>query len=473
MKLRYKTEPWEHQKKALKYLMKRDAAALYTDCGTGKTKVMIDLIQNRDFKRVLIVATNKACEVWEKQFAIHGLDGKFLVYRLNHLSSVKVCNVLDGIPKLRTADPCNETYVFIINYEKVWRKGVSNRFMRKTLGLDCVICDESHRIKSPRSQCSMYLARLGKKVPYRYLVSGSPLAESPIDIYAQYKFLEPSIFGTNFTEFRDQYENVDIHLSTKLGFRMIDKYNPYKNLDILREKMYSCAFYIESSVELPEQTDIMWEYDMPAKSEKLYHEVLEEKVAELNGKFMDSSNALSLVLRLQQMTSGYLPVEDLDTKEKTIVNIDHKRREEFIELLNSLPENEPVVVFANYKKDMKNIRLMCLKNEISYSELSGSVDTKEDWLEGRTRVICVQYSSGSESIDLTRAKYCIYYSLTRRLALYNQSRKRIHRPGQTRPVVYYHIVAKMKKGKSIDEKMYEALMKKEKIVNHVMKEGWE
>ena len=57
----YKTEPWEHQKKALSYLYRRDAAALYTDMGTGKTKIMIDLIQSRGFKRVLVVAPNKAC----------------------------------------------------------------------------------------------------------------------------------------------------------------------------------------------------------------------------------------------------------------------------------------------------------------------------------------------------------------------------------------------------------------------------
>lgn len=48
---------------------------------------------------------------------------------------------------------------------------------------------------------------------------------------------------------------------------MLDKKNPYKNLDRLREKMYSCAFYIESSVELPKQTDIKWSFMLPTKSE--------------------------------------------------------------------------------------------------------------------------------------------------------------------------------------------------------------
>lgn len=469
----YKTKPWEHQIKALNYLIERDAAALYTDMGTGKTKVMIDLIQNRRFNRVLVVATNKACEVWEQQIGLHGIDGIFSVFRLNGLSSTKVVSLLKNIPKWTTTSMQEGIYVFIINYEKVWREGVSQALMEKSLGIDCVICDESHRIKSPGSACSRYLSKLGKIVPHRYLVTGSPLAERPTDIYAQYRFLDPRIFGTNFNRFRDEYENIDIGLSTKLGFRVLDKYEPYKNLNRLHEKMYSCAFYIESSLELPAQNDIEWRFSMPSKSEKLYKDFLKERVVEANGKYMESSNALTLILRLQQMTSGYMKIEDIETKKQQIVNIDHKRREEFIELVKQFPENEPLVVFAAYTKDLKNIRLMCKRNNISYSELSGKEDTLEEWKSGKTRVIGVQYSSGSESIDLTRSRYCIYYSLPRRLALYDQSRKRVHRPGQERPVYYYHMIAELSKGKSIDDKMVKSLYEKKEIVDYVMKEGWE
>lgn len=469
---RYKTKPWKHQIKALKYLYSRDAAALYTDMGTGKTKVMIDLIQSRGFKRVLIVSTPKSCEVWEEQIAIHGIDNVFRPYRLNQYSSVKVCQILNKIPKCSKSECQDGTYVFIINYEKVWRDKVAKMFLRKTLGIDCVICDESHKIKSPRSKCSLYLTRIGKRVPHRYLVTGTPLAENPTDVYAQYRFLDPNIFGTNYQVFKDEYENVDIKMTARLGFRMLDKKNPYKNLDQLREKMFSCAFYIESSVELPPTTDIEWGYQMPKRTEELYNEFKDEKVAELNGKFTESSNALSLILRLQQITSGYLPVED-DEKNKSIINVDHSKRDEFKEFLQQLSDDEPLVVFATYRKDLKNIRIVCKELGVAYSEVSGKCDTLKEWKHGETKVLGVQYSSGSESIDLTRARYCLYYSQTRKLALYEQSRKRVHRPNQTRPVYYYHLLAKLSKGKSIDEKMYEALKAKKNIVDYVMEKGWE
>lgn len=473
MKFKYKTKPWLHQEKALEYLYKRNCAALYTDMGTGKTKVMIDLIQNRKFRRVLVVAPNKACEVWEEQIGIHGFESQFCVLRLNSFSSEKVINELLKLPKWDKSYNENRTYVFIINYEKVWRDGIDKLFLRKTFGIDCVICDESHRIKSPTSKCSRYLARLGKIVQNKYLVTGTPLAENPIDVYAQYRFLDPSIFGTNFSKFREEYEVLDPVLTAKIGHRILDKNNPYKNLDKLQEKMFSCAFYIKSSLELPTQTDIEYKVTMPNKTEKLYHKMLKKKVAELNGMWLESSNVLTTILRLQQITSGYVKVENIETKEQKVINVDSAKLNALRDLIEDLPLGEPIVIFAQYKKDIKNIHKLCKEMGFSYSELTGSKDTLKSWQNGTTQVLAVQYSSGSESISLIRARYCIYYSLSNRLALYEQSRKRIHRPGQTKPVVYYHLIEHMSKGYTIDQKIYSALKSKKEIVDYVIEKGFE
>ena len=466
----YKTEPWKHQKKALAYLYKKDAAALYTDMGTGKTKVMIDLIQSRKFSRVLIVAPKKACDVWEEQIGIHGVDGLWTTHKLSDLSRDKVITLLQETPPCGRGDTPKGIHAFIINYDKVWMEGIDKTLLKYQL--DCVICDESHRIKTPKSKCSMYLAKLGKVVPYRYLVTGTPLAEKPTDIFAQYKFLDPSIFGTTIGRFREEYENLDPVMTARIGHRILDKYEPYKNLDQLREKMFSCAFFAESSLELPEQLDIEWKFALPPKTEALYHDFLKEKVAELNGMWLESNNALTTILRLQQITSGYANVEDIETKERQVINIDHCRREELQELLQEFPKGEPIVVFAHYKKDLKNIHRACREIGLTSSEVSGSVDTLKEWKQGLTQVIAVQYSSGSESIDLTRACYAIYYSMTHRLALYEQSRKRIHRPGQTRSVRYYHMIATMRKGQTIDQKIYNSHKLKKDIVDYVMDQGW-
>ena len=161
-----KTKPWAHQLKALEYLYARDAAALYTKPGSGKTKIMIDLIVNRGFKRVLVVAPKKPCEVWKPQIQLHSDIPLENVHELYALSGKRKAELLKTFKPVQPGEGCS---IFICNYDSVWQKPVDKVWFYKKLGIDCVICDESHRIKSPSSKCSCFLARPGKVVPHRYL----------------------------------------------------------------------------------------------------------------------------------------------------------------------------------------------------------------------------------------------------------------------------------------------------------------
>lgn len=460
----FKTIPWEHQKAALSYLYRRDCAALYTAPGTGKTKVMIDLIVNRGFRRVLIVCTNKGCEVWKKQFRIHSNLPNSSVLNLSGMSTAGKVSTLKTLPKKGNSDAVS---VVICNYEGVWREPLAKELLKKSTGIDCVICDESHRIKTPGSKVSRFLTRLGGVVPHRYLVTGTPAAESPMDVYAQYRFLDKTIFGTSFQKFKDRYQNLDVQATLRVGFPILDKNQPYKNLDELHKKMFSCAFLAESTVKLPKQLNIVTSYTIGKKTEDLYKELKKEGVLLCKQGYLEVSNVLTMSLREQQLVSGYVQIET-EAKEKKLLRVSEERLEVLQDLLEQFSSNEPIVVFAKYRKDLNNIRRVCKKLGRGYSEISGSENTQEAWDKGETSVIGVQYSSGSESIDLTRARYCIYYSLTTQLALYEQSKKRIHRPGQTRPVTYYHICAKLSKGTSIDEKILHALKTKQDVVTYLM-----
>lgn len=468
MKFKVKTKPWEHQLKALNYLYPRDIAALYTDMGTGKTKIMIDLMRNRDdMKRVLVVAPLKACKVWKEEIKRHGSESKFRVIYLAEIGVEKKCSLLSKELQSRKLDTSEGvTTVIIINYESVWRNPIGDRLLSTHVGIDTVICDESHRIKSPGSKCSRYLARIGKRVKNRYLVTGTPLAENPMDIYAQYRFLDPTIFGTNFGNFCAMYQNIDPIASSKVGYTVLDSKNPYKNLDDLKEKMFSVAFTIKSSVKLPKMHSKVVKFDLGTKVSALYKELLKEGILDINNGTVETEAVISRILREQQITSGFLPVEQ-DDGTKKIVNLSKDRAECFLSIMDRIGL-EPVVVFCKFKKDIKNVQQACRKKGIPYSELSGSHDTMQAWKDGLTQVLIVQYSSGSESITLTRACHTIYYSLTHSYAQYKQSKKRIHRPTQTRECYYWHIIGKLDKGKSIDEKMIEALKSKKDIVDYIM-----
>lgn len=463
-----KTEPWEHQLKALDYLIIRRYGALYTDMGTGKTKVGIDLIVNRKFKLTLIVGTKKSCEVWEDEFKIHCDRTNILCFRLDlYSTTIKISKIKE---KFEYAQKNNLKLVLIINYDSIWRKPFSEELMK--FPIDCVICDESHRIKSPSSKCSLYLTRLGKKVLNRFLFTGTPSPESPLDVYAQYRFLQPQIFGTNFYKFRERYENVDVQKTLYAGYRVLDKRNPYKNLDELKEKMYSCAFYVKSNLDLPETTDITYTYTPSKTVIDIYKEVVKEGVYENDEGVLEINNALVKCLREQEILSGYLAMEDFDFTKKLKVKTDDSREVALKEVIESINKKEKIVVFVKFRYDFEVVQRVAEQLGRSYGEISG---VKDDYKRFRTTddidVLAVHYKSGSESINLTKARYCIYYSLSHSYGLYLQSRKRTHRPGQKRAVTYIHIVAKHPKVQLIDGKIMRALKNKQDLVDYIMKEG--
>jgi len=454
----YKTKPWEHQIKALEYLFVRDTAALYTDMGTGKSKIMIDLIANREWQTVLIVCTKKGCQNWVKQFNFHCPIEVTTLNLTDYSSEEKVV-------KLRECKAIGKL-IIIVNYDSIWRTPFCDKLLKQKI--DCIICDESHRIKSPGSKCSRFLTKIGKRVPCRYLVTGTPLAENPVDIYAQYRFLDPSIFGTNLSVFRSEYLNINYNLSRQLGYLVLDKREPYKNLDDLREKMFSCAFYGKSSIKLPKKHNILYHYTVDKTTEKLYKELKTEGMLITDDGVISVDNVLSMGLRQQQILSGTIPITD-DNEEVTPTVIGTDRREMLKELLSGLPKDEPVVIFAKFRCDFDNIRAVCEELDRGYSEISGVEDTEKQWQAGKTSIVAVQYSSGSESIDLTKAHYCIYYSLTYSLAQYLQSKKRVHRPGQNKTVTYYHLIAQLSDNtKTIDELIMGALKTKKQVVDYII-----
>ena len=464
----FKTKPWEHQIKALDYLYDRDTAALYTDMGTGKSKIMIDLIANKEWQTVLIVCTKKGCQNWVKQFSYHYPYSEILLLNLTDYSSIDKVTKVKEATKFRQENP-NEKLIFIVNYESIWREPFCDELLKKYVKLDCIICDESHRIKTPGSKCSRFLTKIGKRVPCRYLVTGTPLAENPVDIYAQYRFLDPTIFGTNLGTFKSRYLNIDLGLSSQLGYTVLRKDQPYLHLDELREKMFSCAFYGKSEIKLPKKHNIIYHYDIDKKTEQMYKGLKSDGMVITDDGIISVDNVLSMGLRQQQILSGTIPVTD-DNEETTPTVVNTDRREVLKELLSGLPKDEPVVIFAKFRCDFDSIKAVCEELDRGYSEISGVADTEKEWQEGKTSIIAVQYNSGSESIDLTRAHYCIYYSLTYSLALYLQSKKRVHRPGQTHTVTYYHIVAQLpdRKTKTIDEMIMNALKEKKEVVDYII-----
>lgn len=462
---RLKTSPWLHQWKALDYVMTHDTAAIFTDMGSGKTKIMIDCIINRSFTFVLIIGTKKSCDVWEKEFNIHADIEKFLVKNLSGISTKnKVTMISETI--LRAKDK-RLPVILLINYEAVWRDPLK-KFLY-SMNYDAIILDESHKIKTPSSKVNKCISTLGRRSKCRYILSGTPTPETPIDIYGQYKFLDPTIFGTNFYKFRQRFENIDARETIRRGYIVLDKKEPYTNLDILKKEVYQCAFYAESSVDLPKVTHIFFDQYLSEEAQKIYKELDKEGIYEDDEGITETNNILAKYTRLQQLLSGYLIVEDETFTKLYTVEKDTSKCEAMEYILENIPKDEKIVIFAKYRKDFDNIKSVCKKLDRVYGEISGKCDDYQKWKDGKINVVAVQYNSGSESISLVEARYCIYYSHTFSYGQYKQSIKRTHRPGQKNPVTYYHIISKVKGKETVDDKIKKALAMKQSLSQYILK----
>ena len=443
LRLAVVSRPWSHQTEALEFISDKAGAMLAMDMGTGKSRVIVDLVAQQKYQKVLVLAPlSVVANVWKGEFAKHA-PGLMNVLSLSN-KSTKV--------RMETADMALKfgmPTAVVINYDAVWRQPFGGWAMSQNW--DLLVMDESHRIKSPGGVASRYCSRLADRVSHRVALTGTPMAHSPLDIYAQYRAIDKSIYGTSFTKFRSRY--------ALMGGWNRQQVVGYQRENELRRLFYSRAYRVESDdvLDLPSTLSINLKCDLCPTAQRLYQQVSNQFVADVEGGYITATNALSRLLRLQQITSGYGRLED-----GTDIEVDTSKAKILEDTLTDIGK-EPVVVFTRFIHDLDVVHRTAAKLGIPSYEVSGRRKDLSEWNSG---VLAVQIQAGGLGLDLTRARYAIYYSLGFSLGDYSQSMARLHRPGQTHPVEYIHILA----SGTVDEQVMEALARREAVVEHILKE---
>jgi len=246
-----------------------------------------------------------------------------------------------------------------------------------------------------------------------------------------------------------------------LGMTGISKIIGYQNQDEMHDKFYSIAYRADRDVlELPDAIHNTREVELDPKTMKIYKNLEKDFYSWIaEDKEVTIRNALAKILRLQQVTSGHIPSD-----EGEILTVGTEKAEALAELFEDISADEPIVVFCRFRHDLDMIIQTAQKIGRTVCELSGRCNQLAEWQEGKYSVIAVQIQAGGVGVDLTRACYCVYYSVGHSLGDYEQSLARIHRPGQERTVFYYHLVA----SGTIDEKVYKSLHDKKDIVQAIL-----
>jgi len=328
--------------------------------------------------------------------------------------------------------------------------GTGNYFANGFLVHNC------HRIKSVSGKASRYAARVGRKAKKRLGLSGTPAANSPLDIYAQFRFLDNTIFGTSYTRFKNRYGV----WGGFQGYQLIGLQNEAE----FNKKFYSITFRADTSdvLDLPDEQHIPIPIELNVTAMRIYRELEQEFIADVVDGTVTVSNALTKLLRLQQVTSGHIKLDEDDK----VTFLHGQKKQAIQDLLDGVAPGEPFVVFCRFTHDLMMVHDAAEAVGRSSLELSGSRRELERWQAGEADVLAVQIQSGAEGIDLTRACYAAYFSLGFSLSQYDQSLSRINRPGQKRKVTYYHLIA----GGTVDGKVYKALSQKKKVIDTLLED---
>ena len=352
--------------------------------------------------------------------------------------------------------------IVVVNYESAYREPLG-RWLKEQ-HWDLLVMDESHRLKSPSGQISRWASQVADRSARRLALTGTPMPHSPMDIYAQYRAVDKTVFGVSYQEFKNRYAEFEIvgaravkNDNNGTGGRVIQRVSGYKNLDELNEKFYELAFRVTAAetLDLPGVIETYTHVNLAPKARRLYDEMALEFRAELDsGQIVTAANALTRLMRFQQLTSGFAV-----TAEGKTVDVDDAKAKALSDILEDLPRAEPVVVFARFQHDLAVIAQTAEKMMRPHYEISGRIKSLDEWKD-IGGVLAVKIQAAGLGLDLAAARYCVYFSL----GDYLQSIARLHRPGQTSLVDYIHLTA----AHSIDEIIVGALANKEDVINRIL-----
>lgn len=454
---------WAHQQETVLRALHYNGYMAAVDMGGGKSAIAVAIREGLAAQKTLILCPKSVGQVWPAQFEMH-----------SH-TSCTVLDLTDDRPVAKRAKALVEAIaiskltrrplVVVLNYDSCWREPLGPKYDRKNRlianGLlldqdwDMVIADESHRLKTPSSRASKFAARLRGSAGFVLLLTGTPMPHSPLDIYAQFRAMDPTVFGRSYFAFRARYALMGGYEGKQVvGFR---------DLDDLQGRFYGRAYRVATRdvVDLPEEFHETRVCELSPEARRLYHTLKTEMVADIEAGEITAANALVRLLRLQQICSGHI-----STDERVSQWVDNGKASLLEDLLEDLPRDEPVVVFAVFRPDLDKIKEISERLGRTYAELSGRVHELIRWQGGGANVLGVQIQAGGLGVDLTRARYCVYYSTGFSLGNHLQSLARVMRPGQRRSVYYYYLQARG----TVDQQVYRALRDKREVIESVLRD---
>lgn len=323
-----------------------------------------------------------------------------------------------------------------------------------------LMLDESSCIKNPTSKRTKFILKL--KSENVILLSGTPCGGKYEELHTQCKLLGWNISKKLYWQQYIKFINMDVG-----GFK-VPKVVGYKNVDRLKQKLHdhgSIFMKTEEVFDLPEQVEI----SVLIENTKEYKKFKKDRLITIDLKnkceFKDDSDfygkditprielvgdtSLTKMLYLRQLASQY----------------NSNKLSSLKDLLESTEDR--IIIFYNFTEEIEQIKKLCERLEKPVSIVNGQTKDLENYKTKDNAVVLVQYQAGAMGLNLQLSNKIVYYSLPLASELFEQSKKRTHRIGQTRTCMYWYLITK----NSIEGQIFETLKERRDYTNKLFEES--
>ena len=468
----FQNKTFLHQQAYLQRFWKEPVCALFADTGTGKSFMLINniamLYDQGHINAALIVAPKGVYRNWLKVEVPKHMP-EHVIYRMaiwNPAPRKEEKKSLDSLFEVS-----EDLKILIMNIEAFSTpKGASfaQSFLRSHNAFFAV--DESTTIKNHSAQRTKSTIKAGKLARFRRIATGSPVTKSPMDLFSQCEFLHPDCLGIHsFYAFQARYA---ILVERSVATHSFKQVVGYRHLDEIHEKLSRFSFRVrkDECFDLPDKVFLKREVELTTEQRRAYDQMVLMALATFEGGMTTTTNALTQIMRLQQIVCGHVTLDD-----GQIVPLKNHRLDE---LLSAIEESSgKIIIWANFRHDIEAIKLALQKaygmnsvatyfGDTKAEERSEIVDRFSDE-NSDLRFFVGQPRTGGYGLTLTSAHTMIYYSNGYDLEVRLQSEARIDRYGQTKKMTYIDLFTP----NTVDEKIVDALLDKMDIANAILKEN--
>lgn len=431
-----------YQQHAVKHIVENPACGLFLDMGLGKTVSTLTALyelqeEELAISRTLIIAPKRVAEyTWTAE-----LD------KWTHLRGLKAVKIL-GTEAQRRKAVSEEADLYVINRENiVWL--VKN--YGKQWRWDCIVIDELSSFKSHASQRFKALKAIRQKCNRIIGLTGTPSPNGYMDLWAEVYLLDGGErLGSTISKYRQTYFT-EGRRSAQVVFDYKLREGSKKAIeDTIKDICISMSK--EDFLTLPKCLKIDYSVSLSPNELKAYRSFERDRVLQLKeeqgeDKSLTAMSAATLCNALAQYASGAIYDE-----EKNVISIHDAKIEALAELVESA--QSPVLIAYNYKHEKQ--RLLSALKSYKPRELNSEEDLRA-WNAGEVAVLIGHPASMGHGLNIQAGgNIIIWFGLTWSLELYQQFNARLHRQGQTKPVMVYHLVVE----ETIERDMLKALESK-------------